>query len=222
MPRGKPLRLVGQRFGCLVVTRRASAGERPKGERNHSHWVCRCDCGVELITRGALLKAGMIKTCGIAGHTWAAVQRMAGVSWQFPIEYRCWETMINRCRNVSDPHHRAYVERGIAVCERWRGDHGFLNFLFDMGEKPTPKHTIERIDNDRGYEPGNCRWATNDEQQRNKRTSIWVEHEGERVLLVELAGRLGLNYATVKGRLKIGWPLDKALTAPVRSYVGRD
>lgn len=223
MPRGSPFKLAGQRFGCLVVLRQATHGEYRRGKGEISYWLCQCDCGEQAFFRGRFLVKGQTKACGINGHTWADVQRMAGVYWQFPVEYRNWETMVNRCRDDSDEKRaRLYMDRGIAVCERWSGEDGFVNFLMDMGEKPTPEHTIERIDNDRGYEPGNCRWATTAEQARNKRNSLWIEYRGERVLLIDLAARVGLSYPTLKGRLKNGWPLDKALAAPVRSYVGRD
>jgi hypothetical protein len=88
-----------------------------------------------------------------------------------------------------------------------------------MGPRPTPRHTVDRWPNPHGnYEPGNCRWATPAEQNRNKRNSVWVEHKGERVLLVDLTQGLGLSREMVYGRLKLGWSLEDALTVPVREY----
>jgi hypothetical protein len=109
---------------------------------------------------------------------------------------------------------RDYRDRGISVCERWQS---FENFLADMGERP-PGKTIDRIDNDRGYEPGNCRWATPTEQQNNKRTNHRLAFNGETLTVCEWADRVGVNRMTLFGRLRTGWSVEKALTTPARAY----
>jgi hypothetical protein len=125
--------------------------------------------------------------------------------------------MFERCYSKNHKRWRSYGSRGITVADRWRE---FENFLADMGPKPTPKHSIDRYpDNDGNYEPGNCRWATASEQRRNARDNLYVEHEGERVLLFELCQRLGLNYPVMRGRVHMGWPWAKALTEPTRARV---
>ena len=121
--------------------------------------------------------------------------------------------MKNRCYNKRDPAYRLYGKRGIKMCAEWRKD--FARFLSDVGPRPTPKHSIDRYPNNDGdYEPGNCRWATGKEQMRNTRKTIFVEHEGKRVPLIELSEKLGLSRRMVVRRLERGWSLDDALLYP--------
>lgn len=196
----------GKRFGALLVLRRA-----PRTHRQ-ADWVCRCDCGTECIKRGYMLRQNRIKSCGQAGCSWWAFKATPEPKLK-PAEYQSWRHMHRRCTAKSGKHHRSYAGRGITVCERWKS---FENFLADMGPKPTPKYTIDRINNNGNYEPGNCRWATPAEQSRNMRHNIYVEHDGERVLLMDVVERLGLKRMVVYGRLKNGWSLEAALGTPVR------
>ena len=124
--------------------------------------------------------------------------------------------MKARCYRRGHDHFRHYGGRGIEVCDRWRLS--FQNFLADMGSRPGPEYSIDRIDNDGDYEPGNCRWALDAQQRVNQRRTLFVEWEGRRVLLLELSRRLGKNYQCVRGRLSLGWDLQRALFAPVRGY----
>jgi hypothetical protein len=126
--------------------------------------------------------------------------------------------MLERCYG-NDPHHvKHYRDRGIKVCERWKTS--FENFYADMGPKPSAKHTIDRHpDNNGDYEPSNCRWATSAEQRRNLSCTVFVEHQGERVKLVDLVEQLGLSRNHVYQRLKNGWSLAEALALPVREHV---
>jgi hypothetical protein len=103
-------------------------------------------------------------------------------------EYQAWTGMIKRCSNPSEIGFRHYGGRGIKVCERWR--HSFPNFLADMGRKPSPKHSIERNDNDGNYEPSNCRWATQKEQIHNKRHPRYSESNAKLLQLLEVACEL--------------------------------
>jgi hypothetical protein len=122
--------------------------------------------------------------------------------------YLNWQTMKARCENERNPHYQYYGGRGIAVCDRWQS---FDDFLEDMGEWPRGM-TLERIDNSRGYEPGNCRWATRKEQQENRRNNIYVGIEGgERITLAEYCRKYGLNQSTIRVRLHRGWTLEEAI-----------
>jgi hypothetical protein len=127
--------------------------------------------------------------------------------------HRVWSTMIERCTSPKSEKWPLYGGRGIRVCERWLA---FESFLADMGERPSPRHTLDRIDNDKGYEPGNCRWATQREQQRNRRNNRVLTYLGETMCLAAWADRVGLSVGTLGYRVRSGWPLDRALSEPKR------
>ncbi len=122
----------------------------------------------------------------------------------FSPEYRSWKTMRSRCRNPNDPAYPNYGARGITFCAAWNS---YEQFLSDMGRRPTVKHTLERIDNERGYEPANCRWATRAEQLRNRRNNVWVDVGGQRMCLADAAKHLGVNDRTARSRRARGIPL---------------
>jgi hypothetical protein len=170
----------GARFGRLTVCE--SAGINRYGTRL---WIVRCDCGVEKAIQSSQLFSGRTRSCGClareiqAAHGRALVaSRMAegrplfykhGYATKLKprsLTYRTWLSMRSRCSAVNTPYAKHYVLRGIRVCERWAT---FENFLADMGERPSRRHSIDRINNDGNYEPSNCRWATPSEQARNQR-----------------------------------------------------
>ncbi len=139
---------------------------------------------------------------------------------KYSSEYSIWSNIRARCRNQNNTQYRSYGGRGIEVCERWATD--FLNFLADMGRRPSPDHSIDRIDNDGNYEPGNCRWATRSEQARNRRSSRFIEFNGKSMTLAAWADESGVNMRALHLRLKNGWPLERALTEPLRALVRKD
>ena len=177
----------------------------------------KCDCGQTKVFRGTSLRIGKVKSCGINGHTWRTTQRGLEAGDTKTPEYATWRSIIKRCSDLKNPN---YGGRGITVCDRWISS--FRAFLEDVGAKPTPKHTIDRYpNNDGNYEPGNCRWATAVEQCRNTRRNVYLEVDGERLLLLEYVEKMGLNYTHIHSRLKNGWTLDEALTTPVAHWVNR-
>lgn len=123
-----------------------------------------------------------------------------------------WRGMRDRCNNEKAASYPSYGGRGIAVCKRWNDS--FEAFLADMGERPEGR-SIDRIDNDGNYEPGNCRWATQKEQARNTRSNVLYDYEGERVCVAELAERCGLEPAVLRRRLELGMSLDMAMSRAV-------
>jgi hypothetical protein len=151
--------LTGQRFGRLVVS-----GQDGKTRSGGYAWACVCDCGNRKTVSSSNLRRSLIKSCGCLqaanrlfhGHSTRTHRTRA---------YTCWSHMKSRCSNEKHPQYEDYGARGISVCERWMD---FPNFLADMGE-PQPGLSIDRINNDGNYEPGNCRWATQSEQNANRR-----------------------------------------------------
>lgn len=191
------------RYGRLiVVSRSANQGTR-------ATWLCRCDCGQSVVVTGRDLRVGSTASCGCLaidvtrsratthGHTASKVVSP---------EYRVWSSMLSRCKD-----HPNYAGRGIKVCDRWLI---FENFLADMGPRPvSPRHTIERENNDGDYEKKNCSWQTYAVQQRNKRTNVTVEFRGERMNLCDAAQLAGISYQVAWYRIKAGWPVSEALSA---------
>lgn len=123
--------------------------------------------------------------------------------------------MRRRCTDTTNNRYKQYGGRGIKICERWND---FYAFLSDMGPRPSPRHSIERNDNNGNYEPNNCRWATMKEQCRNRTTSRIVEFRGYSMSLAEAADIAGLPYTVVRARFyRLKWPLEECLTRPTRS-----
>lgn len=184
------LDLVGQRFGKLVVIKRAGSDKHWK-----TLWECQCDCGSPpLIVVGSNLTKGNSKSCGCTKREHMSKLRATHRMFGSP-EYNCWHSMLSRCRNPKDRAWHNYGGRGITVCERWLE---FENFYADMGPRPSPEHSIDRINNNGNYEPGNCRWATRQEQNVNRRTTHM--HEGKTIK--EWAAELNTPYRTVLARYK--------------------
>jgi hypothetical protein len=121
-------------------------------------------------------------------------------------------SMRQRCENPNDLAYKNYGGRGISICERWKT---FENFAADMGAMPDD-HSLERIDVNGNYEPSNCRWATDLEQSRNTRKTRWIEYCGVRACLAEWSDRTGMRRGTISARLKNGWSVERALTAPLK------
>lgn len=200
--------LVGKRYGSLVVLSRLP----------NRYWLLQCDCGRPHKALHTNITSGRTSSCGCLRSDLIrkAKTKHGHTSYRGPhsLTYSTWAGMIARVTNPSHTVAKHYHARGITVCERWRD---FANFLADMGERPTKTHSIDRIDNERGYEPGNCRWATRGEQARNTRRTIHLEHNGKTMCIKDWADSLGIDPATLRIRLKRGWPLERALTTPAMS-----
>jgi hypothetical protein len=131
---------------------------------------------------------------------------------------RIWYSMLDRCFRPANCSFKHYGGRGITVCERWRD---FENFKADMGERPSPSHSLERKHNDHDYCPANCVWATRAVQQRNRRSAHLITANGETLCIAAWAERLNANRAAIKNRLARGWDPVRAVTAPIDPTAGR-
>lgn len=127
-------------------------------------------------------------------------------------EYHCWQSMVKRCSSPANIEFARYGDRGITVCERWKS---YVNFRMDMGPRPSPQHSIERRDNNAGYEPGNCYWATKSAQARNRRSSRMLVYSGRTMCVAAWAEEVGIKSTTLRERLdRYGWSVHDALSIP--------
>lgn len=185
-----------------------------RADGRNALWLCRCDCGTERAVSGPSLRYGATLSCGCL-KVERSSEALTTHGMSSTPTYRSRAGMIARCTNPNEVSYPDYGGRGIAVCARWM--ESFENFLADMGPCP-PGMTIERMDNSLGYGPGNCVWASRKQQNRNKRSTRYLTHEGLTLSLAEWAERTpAIPYHTIKGRLVRGWTDADALTIPVGS-----
>lgn len=197
------LSILGERFGKLVAI------EEMPAERGMRRWRLRCDCGNEVVTlQKSFCSGGKKRSCGCDNRR----EITHGLSKQ--PEYRHWINMISRCENPNTPGFELYGGRGIKICDRWRID--FRNFYRDMGRRPSPRHSLDRVNVNGHYEPSNCRWALPQTQGRNTRRNRMLRVNGWSATLAEAAEGAPVPYNTILYRLKRGWSVQDALTRPAR------
>ena len=203
--------LAGKVFGKLTVISLSD-------ERSHNRgttWNCRCSCGNEVKIRSDSLVDRNTKSCGCLQKEAAAeICRNSAIhSASNTTEFYIRAGMIARCSNPNEPAYPQYGGRGIKICDRWR--YSFVNFLADMGYRPSLNHSIDRIDNNGNYEPDNCRWATWEEQNNNKRSNILHNYRGLDYSLKQLSEEFYIKPTTIHQRITNGWLIEDAVEIPV-------
>lgn len=193
-------KLDGMRFGFLTVVGRSASSLSGKAK-----WACSCDCGGASVVFAHALTSGHTQSCGclqqeIRGK--ARTTHGAAAGHKRTKEYRSWLQIRRRCVKGNVPAFERYGAVGVSMAPEWVDD--FSAFLSHIGPAPSEKHTVDRIKNDYGYEPGNVRWATQGEQCRNKRKNLYVDLNGARTLLIEACEQTGMNYSKAYQRLKRG------------------
>lgn len=185
--------LQGRRFGLLTVT--GIAPDIQHGRKTDSCWHCACDCGRMVIRRSrVLLRGDNEQSCGCFA-TKALIERSTTHNLSFHPLFGVWRGMRKRCNNPKHEAYDRYGGRGIKVCERWQNS--FEAFLADMGTPPFGM-TLDRVDTNGHYEPGNCRWATRKTQGENSRSTVWVTLYDERMTLTDAATILGTNRGNLR------------------------
>jgi hypothetical protein len=180
--------------------------------------VCECECGSVAIAVLSDIRRGNTKSCGCLLRETNKINKTKHGGYRGDKEspeMSTWRSMMRRCYEFTKDNFGSYGGRGISVCEQWRGDNGFANFLEDMGSKPSLGHTLDRIDNEGNYCPENCRWATQKQQQNNKRSNTFLVHDGKRMTLKQWSEAIGIGSSTILERMKSGLSVSDALTKPL-------
>lgn len=202
--------MIGNKYGRLLVLLEESgqAGEKKK-------YVCECECGNKVMVFKENLLSGHTRSCGClkeeiikaGAHTIHGLSRTR--------LYRIWKDMRRRCNNPSRINYHRYGGRGIKVCDDWNKDFiCFYRWAIDNGYDDTL--SIDRIDNDSGYFPENCRWVSNTQQANNRRSNRLLECNGEIHTISEWALETGLKQSVIESRLNLGWDVKRILNTPVR------
>ena len=206
MPKFVDLR--ARKYGRLSVIGRFDVRDKT------TRWECLCECGNVRIVRSYALQSGHSQSCGclsreINQRKMLKHGQTKSKYTEATSEYSTWRGIIQRCTNPKNNHYDRYGGRGITICDKWR--HDFSAFFADMGEKPQGT-TIDRIDNNKGYEPGNCRWADKKTQQNNLSNNIVITYGGLTMTLPMWADKTGIANSCLAARIRRGWSIDRALS----------
>lgn len=211
--------LVGQKFGRLTVTARAPS--QIQNTCTRSRWYVKCSCGKTTVASGHHLRSGQIRSCGclvVEVMTHRSTKHGEYKNKKWSPEYLAWCAIKRRCLNEKNREYSRYGGRGISIHKTWISS--FEKFLSHVGRRPSLKHSIDRVDNNEGYIPGNLRWATRSEQQRNTRRNLRISAYGKTLTLIEWSEIFGLIPETISGRIKRGWNPEVAVSLPVTTGRG--
>jgi hypothetical protein len=202
--------LTGQQFERLTVISRAENTTTGKAQ-----WYCECECDKKIVVvRGEHLRSGHTTSCGCIQKENAAKAQTVHSKSRSRI-YRIWASLKKRIQNENNKNYKDYGGRGITICEEWESNFQAFN-EWAISNGYTDNLTIDRIDNDKGYSPDNCRWITRKKQCNNKRNNSYITFRGSTKTLSEWAEEYGIQSSTILMRLRRGWSIEKALTTPPR------
>lgn len=213
--------LSGNRYGKLTVIKRA------ENRGKDVFWLCKCDCGNTTEVNGSRLRSGKTKSCGCLRKetyrkSWSHVSRNVKHGKTNTRLYRIYKKMYRRCYCPETKYYKNYGGRGITICLEWLGENGFPNFYdWAMENGYKDSLSIDRIDNDKGYSPDNCRWATAKEQANNTRSTVYLTYKGETKPASEWAEITGIRQDTLTMRKRNGWSDEECIEIPVGSKHGK-
>lgn len=204
---GRPMDdIVGKKYNMLTVLKFDSI------KNEQAMWLCKCDCGNEKVLRGSRLKEGVTTSCGCY-----RVGRLKKHGLSTSNEYTIWHDIRRRCKKENNINYAGYGGRGIGVCERWDNENGFMNFYDDMGKRPSKKHSIDRIDNSKGYSKENCRWTDDITQANNRRGNRVITYDNKTMTVSQWERELKMPSNNIATRLAKGWTIEDAISKPIRS-----
>lgn len=207
--------ITGQRFGRLIVLQLQEIRQLSVHARA-AFWLCQCDCGHTKIILGQNLRNGKTRSCGCLQP-----EIVSGRYKKFtkhPL-WAIWTNMLQRCKSVNHPSYHNYGGRGIFVVDAWQS---FEQFIQDVGDRPTSQHTLDRIDNNGPYGPGNTRWATRAEQRRNARHAHLITFLDQTLCVTDWSKVTGIPRPTLSDRLRRGWSDERTLTTPLKAKYLKD
>ena len=206
--------LTGQKFGRLRVLNRGDDYISSSGDK-YVRWVCECECGNIKNIFGTCLRNGTTKSCGCLKKDLDKHKFVTHGDSNAHLYY-VWRGMRNRCTSKASRIYKYYGARGISVCEEWNKYDNFKKWALSNGYKQGL--SIDRVDVNGNYEPSNCRWITQREQNLNRRNNRYIQYNGERKTLTEWVNECGIEEHVLRYRLNQGWNVEKALNTPVRKY----
>ena len=209
--------IAGERYGRLVARKRIS---KQVGKRKMSYWICDCDCGNKTTVQLTHLTSGDTKSCGCLSAELASKRNSSHrmINTRF---YSIWAHIKTRILNENCHCYSDYGGRGLRIDENWLEFEHFYNDMHNSYKEHTKKHcekntTIDRINNDKGYFPKNCRWATQKQQVNNRRNTLYFTIKGERMTASQIANKYDLTHSTVSHRINRGWSEGKVISPPRR------
>lgn len=194
--------IIGNRYGRLTVM--LDCGQAKNGAYQY---ITMCDCGESKVVLGNSMVNGSTKSCGCIRRETTSAKNIKHQGCS-DSAYQTWQGMKTRCLNPNTASYKNYGGRGITIDAKWMDYSGFLE---DMGERPDG-HTLERLDNSKGYSKDNCKWASTKEQARNTRQNVNLTHNGKTMCMMDWSKELNIPYPTIQDRVRRGWSVDKVLT----------